>query len=510
MIAVEVHTGEKFDFVVEVPPHVAVEINAAPAPVIIEVSKSGTPGPAGKTALELWLENNPGSTEADFWVAFKGDAGQGAYELAVELGYPGTKEEWLISLKADMTLEEARLLDARIFGDIDANGHTIANLRNASANQEPVTKAQQDALREEVVELINTATTNTTRWGGFWDFSTGQYPTGITGGIRRGDEFEANNLDPVTLPDGVEIEKGDIVRARIASPGQATANWSVLQGNSRQATELIRGLSKVASAADVGNENSVNNADFVTPSKLWTSFWSRVRALPWTFSGKLTFGTPFRLSSIAPASILKLNATRDVEAAVANTDYLPVNSPAMLGNPTAPTQSNGDRSTRVATTAHVKATTDWYCYFDTMPSEKVKSDSVVDAAYNSRLVKTIVIPANTLKAGSVLEFFCSLEKNLNTWSPTCRLMHNGLVIAQVNMNTGFYNFDYLKRYRVSEGGLIKYIFPGINDMSLGSTVQPSESAFNPAIDNTFTLTIALPGAAGQEVWINMVTMKVSG
>lgn len=509
MIAVEVHTGEKFDFVVEVPPHVAVEINAAPAPVIIEVSKSGTPGPAGKTALELWLENNPGSTEADFWVAFKGDAGQGAYELAVELGYPGTKEEWLISLKADMTLEEARLLDARIFGDIDANGHTIANLRNASANQEPVTKAQQDALREEVVELINTATTNTTRWGGFWDFSTGQYPTGITGGIRRGDEFEANNLDPVTLPDGVEIEKGDIVRARIASPGQATANWSVLQGNSRQATEAIRGLSKVASSADAGNENSVNNADFITPSKLWTSFWSRVRVLPWTFNGKLTFGTPFCLSSIAPASILKLNATRDVEAAVANTDYLPVNSPAMLGNPTAPTQSNSDRSTRVATTAHVKAITDWYCFFDMAQSEKVKSDSVVDAPFQSRVVKTLVIPGGTLKAGSLLEVMITLEKNLPNFSSVARLMLGNTAIGQVNMNANFYTIDFLKRYKMGDG-VLKYQHHAVNDLSPGSTLPSTEIAFNPAVDNTLTLTIVVPTAAGQEVWATLLTGKVSG
>jgi hypothetical protein len=54
------------------------------------------------------------------------------------------------------------------------------------------------------------------------------------------------------------------------------------------------------------------------------------------------------------SAVLKGNGSGGFSSAVANTDYLPVSSPAMTGTPTAPTASSSDDSATIATTAFVQ------------------------------------------------------------------------------------------------------------------------------------------------------------
>jgi hypothetical protein len=53
------------------------------------------------------------------------------------------------------TLEQTRSQNNSISGNINANGNTIINLRDAIANQEPVTLSQQIALRNYLLSIIN-------------------------------------------------------------------------------------------------------------------------------------------------------------------------------------------------------------------------------------------------------------------------------------------------------------------------------------------------------------------
>lgn len=57
---------------------------------IISANEIERPGQAGKSAYELWLEDNPGGTEAQFWEFLKGDQGEpGAQGIQGEQGIQG-------------------------------------------------------------------------------------------------------------------------------------------------------------------------------------------------------------------------------------------------------------------------------------------------------------------------------------------------------------------------------------------------------------------------------------
>ena len=56
-------------------------------------------GPAGRSAYELAVENGYRGTREEWLAALIGNNGRSAYDLAVENGYRGTEEEWLATLK---------------------------------------------------------------------------------------------------------------------------------------------------------------------------------------------------------------------------------------------------------------------------------------------------------------------------------------------------------------------------------------------------------------------------
>jgi hypothetical protein len=62
-------------------------------------SSPGIPGPAGKSAYELAVQNGFAGTLAEWLASLEGGDGKSAYELAVLDGFTGTQAEWLASLK---------------------------------------------------------------------------------------------------------------------------------------------------------------------------------------------------------------------------------------------------------------------------------------------------------------------------------------------------------------------------------------------------------------------------
>lgn len=271
-------------------PDIVTVVGNEPVQVVVSITKDGKDGEdgtPGKSAYQSWLELGNTGTEAEFIASLQGNDGEDA---------------------VNNTLEEVRAENPTIEGNIDAAGNTIINIRNAVAEQEPITKAQADAQLAEAKAYADTVSADTVRWAGFWNASTGSYPTGS--GIRRGDEYEVSVAGTIGA---VEFEVGDLLRARINSPGQTSSNWSVAQGNVQQATETRQGSARIAVGDEVANENSTNNADIVPPRKLWQNFWPRVLNLSWTWNARQIFGTAPRLSSLNPSNYLRVNATRDIE-----------------------------------------------------------------------------------------------------------------------------------------------------------------------------------------------------
>jgi hypothetical protein len=65
-----------------------------------------------------------------------------------------------------------------------------------------------------------------------------------------------------------------------------------------------------------------------------------------------TWQSSTALQGVAITGLVKGNGASAPAAAVANTDYLPVNNPAMTGAPTAPTAAANTNTTQIATTAY--------------------------------------------------------------------------------------------------------------------------------------------------------------
>lgn len=258
--------------------------------VSVSMVKTGRDGLNGKDAFELWLIDNPDGTIEDYHEFYR--------------GAPGLNAE-------NNTLEKVRVQDANVYGNIKANGNTIEGLRNAIDDKEPLTKAQGDAILQAAKEHADATSAITVRSAGFWDPTGGIYPNGTIGGVKFGYQYEAINVDIVTMPDGTEIESGDLFRARITNPGQNPANWYIGQGNTQQATEIIQGTAKVITQAEAQNENTVNDKDILTGVKAWFLL-SRFKAIAQTISGLFTFTTSPRINTVTVNQWLKSGASKEI------------------------------------------------------------------------------------------------------------------------------------------------------------------------------------------------------
>lgn len=163
------------------------------------------------------------------------------------------------------SLEVARAIDNKILGDIDFNGNTGLNVESPTANGQIANKEYADQRETNAKNYADLVATDVLRYAGNWDASTGTYPTtgtGTAGGVRRGDSFEINIEGTI---DGKDYEVGDQLRARIATPGQVSANWGSGQVNTQQATETRIGIAKVATVAQAVAK--LSDTEMMTPVK---------------------------------------------------------------------------------------------------------------------------------------------------------------------------------------------------------------------------------------------------
>lgn len=102
-------------------------------------------------------------------------------------------------------------------------------------------------LAQAYADMVST---DVLRFAGNWDASVGTYPTsgtGTAGAIRRGDSYDISVAGTI---DGNDYEVGDQLRAKIAAPGQTTANWASGQVNTQQATTTKTGIARMGTSSE--------------------------------------------------------------------------------------------------------------------------------------------------------------------------------------------------------------------------------------------------------------------
>jgi hypothetical protein len=123
-------------------------------------------------------------------------------------------------------------------------------VENAIDDEATARAAADDAKLIEAKAYADLVATDVLRFAGNWDASVGTYPTtgtGTGGNIRRGDCYDITVAGTI---DGNEYEVGDQLRAKIAIPGQTTANWASGQVNSQQATTTKVGIARMGTNSE--------------------------------------------------------------------------------------------------------------------------------------------------------------------------------------------------------------------------------------------------------------------
>ena len=282
----------------------------------------GEPGDDGKSSYQIWLDAGNVGTEAQYLESLKGETGEdglSAYQIWINDGNVGDENDFLLSLKADNTLEEARSLNNTIAGNINAAGNTIENLANGIDDQNPSTMAQLNAGVADAKSYTDSVIASGFKLLGDYDLiGNNAYPVGIGSGlggaIRRNDGWRIIVAGDFN---GKTYQVGDILYSLQASPGQVDANWSALDWNQQQATEAASGVGKIVQTAEIQNEASVNNKDFLTAIKFWIGI-TRFTMLSITFSDKITFSNQSpRLSSLTANRYLKTDNNKDISTVAA-------------------------------------------------------------------------------------------------------------------------------------------------------------------------------------------------
>lgn len=217
----------------------------------------------------VWVNRTPAQFKADLALA-KGDVGLGNVDNTSDLNKPiSTAAQAAInSANATITahtantnnphnttLEQARVANNTIGGNINMNGNRIQNLPDAVAASDPLTKGQFDALN-------NIAG----RQRGEINCSTNpNYPA-----AKAGDRWEVTVAGKIGGAAGVEVDVYDEIVCKADNAGGTQAavgnSFYVVQGNLMRATETVSGYSRIATAEEANGGN--DNTTIMTPLKV--------------------------------------------------------------------------------------------------------------------------------------------------------------------------------------------------------------------------------------------------
>ena len=175
----------------------------------------------------------------------------------------------------------------------------IDGLGNPTGNNQAANKAYVDGLVNTTMKAPD----------GYATDSSGNYPSDYkgTGTVVEGDTFYITSVANGTAVGAVQVNVGDSLVALVDAPGNTDANWVVMESNRDQATETVRGVARIATAAEV--TTGTDDTTIVTPLKLASAISDA--------------------STTAGAGLTDTNGTYDVVAAdlslVINADDMAVN-----------------------------------------------------------------------------------------------------------------------------------------------------------------------------------------
>jgi len=129
----------------------------------------------------------------------------------------------------------------------------LGNVDNTADIDKPVSTAQAAAIASAVAGLMD--------YRGVFDASVNAYPSsggsGTAGAILKSDFWIVSVAG--TLPTGLVVEAGDLVIAKIDTPGNTQANWSIIQYNIGYTPENAanKAATLVASSTQYPNNDAV-------------------------------------------------------------------------------------------------------------------------------------------------------------------------------------------------------------------------------------------------------------
>lgn len=249
-----------------------------------------------------------------------------------------------------VTLEQARIQNNQLGGDIDANGHAVKNLPAPVSGGDAVNKTYSDGNLVAAKSYTDSKVASPFNVAGGWDASTGNFPTVGTSSdssVRQGDMY---NITVAGTIGGVAYDVGDNIYALINAPGQTAASWAALEHNTQQATETLRGTVTIADATTVNNTASTEDTKVVTTKKLWANFWQTVLNTSWTWVVKQIYSVAPRFNSVTANQYLKVDANNDLTsiAQIPGSDVSAATN-AAVGTVALSTNAQGIAGTDVAT-----------------------------------------------------------------------------------------------------------------------------------------------------------------
>lgn len=208
------------------------------------------------------------------------------------------EDQNLAEVIAQKTLESTRAINNIIQGDINANGNTIINLKDAVAPSDPVTKSQLDAQLSSVVR----------RRGGINCSGNPLLPAS-----QPGDRWEVTAAGKIGGASGRDVDQYNEIVCTVASSGGTWAaegsKFYLVQGDVEYATESASGYLRLATNAET--QAGTENSKAITALKL-ANWWTYVKTLAQTFAEKITFTSAPRFSSVNASQILKVDANKDL------------------------------------------------------------------------------------------------------------------------------------------------------------------------------------------------------
>lgn len=143
-----------------------------------------------------------------------------------------------------------------MLGNLNMGSNKITNLTNGTAAQDAVSLSQMqtaDALKATTLQDYDPTATS----------AAPVTHTSHSGTPLKGDRYYITVAGSICGGAHV-LQIGDIIEARVDTPGNTTANWSVVQANSVQATTTVAGILETSTDAEALAKSSILVA--VTPS----------------------------------------------------------------------------------------------------------------------------------------------------------------------------------------------------------------------------------------------------